>query len=216
MAVEVGDAAGRIDQVGCQGRFSTSTTPARKALGISTSPSPARSRWPLAAPTHRQGVALEADAGVEDGEQRPQRRRRPALALGQAAAQLHRDHLGRGRAHPLQLLVDRDERALGRRGEEVPGVAVARLDGQQRRQLQARRLRLHPPQLWHGRQRPRLRRGAAAELASPQAVIVASGLAGLLAVKPLARPITANLQQEARRILPARPERSETTPWLVM
>src|SRR4029453_13603496 len=26
----VGDAAGRIDQVGCQGRFSTSTTPARQ------------------------------------------------------------------------------------------------------------------------------------------------------------------------------------------
>jgi hypothetical protein len=58
--------------------------------------------------------------------------------------------------------------------------------------------------------------GAAAELASPRAVIVASGLAGLLAVTLLARPITANLQQEARRILPARPERSETTPWLVM
>jgi hypothetical protein len=37
-----------------------------------------------------------------------------------------------------------------------------------------------------------------------------------MAVKPLARPITANLQQEARRILPAKPERSETTPWLVM
>jgi hypothetical protein len=67
--------------------------------------------------------------------------------LGQAAAQLHRDHLGRGRAHPLQLLVDRDERALGRRGEEVRGLAVARLDGQQQCQLQARRLRLHPPQL---------------------------------------------------------------------
>jgi hypothetical protein len=40
--------------------------------------------------------------------------------------------------------------------------------------------------------------GAAAELASPRTVIVASGLAGLLAVTLLARrPITANLQQEA-------------------
>jgi predicted MFS family arabinose efflux permease len=42
--------------------------------------------------------------------------------------------------------------------------------------------------------------GAAAEFASPQAVIVVSSLAGLLAVTLLARPITANLQQEARRI----------------
>jgi predicted MFS family arabinose efflux permease len=40
--------------------------------------------------------------------------------------------------------------------------------------------------------------GAAAEFASPQAVIVASGLAGLLAVTLLARPITANLRQAAR------------------
>ena len=40
--------------------------------------------------------------------------------------------------------------------------------------------------------------GAAAELASPQAVIVASGLAGLLVVTLLARPITANLRQAAR------------------
>jgi predicted MFS family arabinose efflux permease len=36
--------------------------------------------------------------------------------------------------------------------------------------------------------------GAAAELASPQAVIVASGLAGLLVVTLLARPITANIR----------------------
>jgi predicted MFS family arabinose efflux permease len=55
--------------------------------------------------------------------------------------------------------------------------------------------------------------GAAAEFASPRAVIVVSGLAGLLAVTLLARrPITANLQQAARRIMPARPIRSETTP----
>jgi predicted MFS family arabinose efflux permease len=40
--------------------------------------------------------------------------------------------------------------------------------------------------------------GAAAELASPQAVIVASSLAGLLTVTLLARPITANIQQVAR------------------
>jgi predicted MFS family arabinose efflux permease len=40
--------------------------------------------------------------------------------------------------------------------------------------------------------------GAAAELASPQAVIVASDLAGLLVVMLLARPITANLRQAAR------------------
>jgi predicted MFS family arabinose efflux permease len=40
--------------------------------------------------------------------------------------------------------------------------------------------------------------GAAAEFASTQAVIVASGLAGLLAVTLLARPITANLRQAAR------------------
>jgi hypothetical protein len=38
--------------------------------------------------------------------------------------------------------------------------------------------------------------GAAAEFARPQAVIVASGLAGLLVVTLLARPITANLRQE--------------------
>jgi predicted MFS family arabinose efflux permease len=38
--------------------------------------------------------------------------------------------------------------------------------------------------------------GAAAELASPQAVIVASSLAGLLAVTLLARPITANIRQQ--------------------
>ena len=54
--------------------------------------------------------------------------------------------------------------------------------------------------------------GAAAEFATPQAVIVASSLAGLLVVTLLARPITANLRQEARRIMPARPKRSETTP----
>src|SRR4029453_7203281 len=40
--------------------------------------------------------------------------------------------------------------------------------------------------------------GAAAEFASPQAVIVASALAGLLAVTLLARPITASLRQAAR------------------
>jgi predicted MFS family arabinose efflux permease len=40
--------------------------------------------------------------------------------------------------------------------------------------------------------------GAAAELASPQAVIVASSLAGLLAVTLLARPIAANIRQAAR------------------
>jgi hypothetical protein len=39
--------------------------------------------------------------------------------------------------------------------------------------------------------------GAAAEFASPQAVIVASGLAGLLVVTLLARPITANIRHEA-------------------
>jgi predicted MFS family arabinose efflux permease len=39
--------------------------------------------------------------------------------------------------------------------------------------------------------------GAAAELASPQAVIVASSLAGLLAVMLLARPITADIRQAA-------------------
>src|SRR4029450_6218330 len=54
--------------------------------------------------------------------------------------------------------------------------------------------------------------GAAAEFATPQAVIVASSLAGLLVVTLLARPITPNLRQEARRIMPARPKRSETTP----
>jgi hypothetical protein len=49
--------------------------------------------------------------------------------------------------------------------------------------------------------------GAAAEFASPRAVIVVSGLAGLLTVTLLARrPITANLQQAARRIMPARPK----------
>jgi predicted MFS family arabinose efflux permease len=37
--------------------------------------------------------------------------------------------------------------------------------------------------------------GAAGELASPQTVIVASGLAGLLAVALLARPLTANIRQ---------------------
>jgi hypothetical protein len=51
--------------------------------------------------------------------------------------------------------------------------------------------------------------GAAAEFASPQAVIVASGLAGLLTVTLLAHPITANLQQEARRTWSARPKRRE-------
>jgi predicted MFS family arabinose efflux permease len=40
--------------------------------------------------------------------------------------------------------------------------------------------------------------GAAAEFADPQSVIVASSLAGLLAVTLLARPITANIRQEAR------------------
>jgi hypothetical protein len=40
--------------------------------------------------------------------------------------------------------------------------------------------------------------GAAAELASPQAVIVTSSLAGLLVVTLLARPITANIRQAAR------------------
>jgi predicted MFS family arabinose efflux permease len=40
--------------------------------------------------------------------------------------------------------------------------------------------------------------GAAAELVSPQAVIVASSLAGLLAVMLFARPITADIRQAAR------------------
>jgi predicted MFS family arabinose efflux permease len=41
--------------------------------------------------------------------------------------------------------------------------------------------------------------GAAAELASPRTVIVASGLAGLLAVMLLARPLTASIQQQEVR-----------------
>jgi len=42
--------------------------------------------------------------------------------------------------------------------------------------------------------------GAAAELAAPQAVIVASSLAGLVAVTLLARPVTRSLRREAARV----------------
>jgi hypothetical protein len=41
--------------------------------------------------------------------------------------------------------------------------------------------------------------GAAAELASPRTVIVASGLAGLLVVTLLARPVTGSIWQQGAR-----------------